>query len=1155
MVHLRNHFTVLSSDPVEDDDILPPSSDPAPEAGSDLEPDSPTPCLPALHTLLQPVRKESEPETSPTEPQPQRIYWWNVHGSSVLPMEPLSPVKASARASNNFIFTPRTERVFKTQQAQLKRRKTLELQKATTQTEAEAKHAAEVEREKLAQIALEKEKLLRERFFDKVLDNMSDCKATVHEWVTSLVTATASVEAQAITSSGILSKAKKVVNEQYVLGYSLAGLRGMAPIAFRVFDMFSTTQRQRRQNTAAGLCRKELLCGSAALSLLKGFSQYNNFAQSIHSAYLATTGTPRQHFAVFGALGAALGYTMVILKGVKAAPASERQSLQSQRQMLLHQIVLLTSKIQDTVAEPAETAPLNNSESESGSSDDEDYSDMPGLVPIGGRCYRRKRHPKHKKKTDKSKAEKKKIKICKKARAPELLTTLSDTCGTTSRAITATGLFAVVYDNINMMVQPIIEKYPGRSAGKPIPSAKAQTSEENYQFSLDDSTGANPYAPFKSKMDWEIAKWVKLRGSGSTAFTDLLQVEGVRESLDLSYGTSAQLNKIIDEKLPGRPKFTRSEVAVNGEVFYLYSRDILESVCALWGDTDFAPYLFVAPERHYIDKDKTIRMYHNMHTGKWWWSTQEAVEKDNPGATIIPIIISSDKTQLTVFGNKTAYPVYMTIGNIPKEIRRKPSRRGYVLLGYLPTSHMKNDAGTLGIPLTSGDGVTRRGHPIYAEQVLVTAVKTGECPTCEVPHDELGEDSVFPLRDLESILAVLDMLDDGPAIYAQACAEAGIKPIYHPFWEGLPYTNIFQAISPDILHQLYQVGFRIFRVLPARNLGVREDFKLPKLHSCGHYIMYIKLFGTTNNYNTEYTERLHIDLAKDAYRSTNFKDEFPQMTLWLERKEKIYRHEKYIQWRLDGCPSPPVMDDLPPGIVYERKLKMTKHPTLKSVWLTHLVTDYGATFFQDALARYVIHLNYPQLSRPQIEACSQATALSFNTIPVFHRIKFTTQDPYTACEPEDLVVDSIHVQPTKLLKNGEQLPARFDTALVNEGAGGMTGYRVAQVRVIFSLRPSDIQILFLPSIRTPKYLACVEWFTPFTQPEPDHLMYKVTRHLEDGDQLASIIPVTNIRRSVHLLPKFGPVAPPEWKSGTVLDDCKYFFVNSMTDRHIYTTLF
>jgi hypothetical protein len=37
-------------------------------------------------------------------------------------------------------------------------------------------------------------------------------------------------------------------------------------------------------------------------------------------------------------------------------------------------------------------------------------------------------------------------------------------------------------------------------------------------------------------------------------------------------------------------------------------------VRALFGDTDFAPYLFVVPERHYADQDRTIRLYHNMHT-------------------------------------------------------------------------------------------------------------------------------------------------------------------------------------------------------------------------------------------------------------------------------------------------------------------------------------------------------------------------------------------------------------------------------------------------------------------------------------------------------------------------------------------------------------
>ncbi|KAJ6537053.1 hypothetical protein B0H19DRAFT_1382817 [Mycena capillaripes] len=810
--------------------------------------------------------------------------------------------------------------------------------------------------------------------------------------------------------------------------------------------------------------------------------------------------------------------------------------------------------------------------------------------------------------------------------------------------------------------KPIVVKYPGNTAGKPISTTRDPTSEKVYESALKDCTSSNPYAPFTSKMDWEVAKWAKLRGAGSTAFSDLLNIEGVRESLDLSYGNSVQLNQIIDQKLPGRPKFVRSEVIVNGEAFHLYSRDILECVRALWGDSDFAPYLRSACITTCIPEG----------------SGGTAVEKDYPGATIIPIIISSDKTQLTVFGNKTAYPVYMTLGNIPKEIRRKPSRRGYVLLGYLPTSKMKNIKnksarrrilanvfhacmafilaplkvpGVHGMPVTSGDGVTRRGHPIYAtfvgdypEQCLVTAIKTGECPTCEAPRDELGEETEFPLRDLENILAALDTLDEGPAVYAKACAEAGIKPIYRPFWEGLPYTNIFRSISPDILHQLYQgivkhliswlkavcgeaeIDARCRRLPPNHNirlfmngisdlnrvtgkehdqisrfilgiivdiqlpnnlpssrliaavrgvldfvhlaqypmhtsetlshladglrrfhanksifvdLGVRPDFNLPKLHNCGHYPMHIKLF--------------------DAYRSTNFKDEFPQMTLWLERKEKIFRHEKYIQWRLDGCPAPPTVEPLPPGVVYERRLKMTKHPTLKAVKINALIADYGAYSFRDALARFIVQFNNPTLTRAQIETQSGSVALHFNRVPVYHRIKFITENPYTAGGPEDSVVDSIHVQPAKATRSGKELPGRFDTALVNDGSGGLTGvggYRVGQVRVVFSLKPHHIQGLFARGVSPPRHLAYVEWFSAFTpQPEPHHLMYKVKRSLKDGDRMASIVPVANIRRSVHLFPKFGPVAPPHWTSANVLEECPTFFVNCFSDRHIYTTLY
>jgi hypothetical protein len=49
------------------------------------------------------------------------------------------------------------------------------------------------------------------------------------------------------------------------------------------------------------------------------------------------------------------------------------------------------------------------------------------------------------------------------------------------------------------------------------------------------------------------------------------------------------------------------------------------------------------------------------------------------------------------------------------------------------------------------------------------------------------------------------------------------------------------------------------------DLGVRENFNIPKLHSLTHYTQSIQLFGTTDNYNTEQSEWLHIDFAKDAY--------------------------------------------------------------------------------------------------------------------------------------------------------------------------------------------------------------------------------------------------------------------------------------------------
>jgi hypothetical protein len=115
---------------------------------------------------------------------------------------------------------------------------------------------------------------------------------------------------------------------------------------------------------------------------------------------------------------------------------------------------------------------------------------------------------------------------------------------------------------------------------------------------------------------------------------------------------------------------------------------------------------------------------------------------------------------------------------------------------------------------------------------------------------------------------------------------------------------------------------------------------------------------------------------------------------------------------------------------------------------------------------------------------------------------------------------------------------------------------MAQVRVVFTLTDRALSSLFSSAFRPPRHLAYVEWFTPFKDaPEPNHRMYKISRSLSDGERVASIIPVSDICRSVHLIPKCGPIIPREWTSAMVLDDSSFFFVSPFLDRHTYLTVY
>jgi hypothetical protein len=225
-------------------------------------------------------------------------------------------------------------------------------------------------------------------------------------------------------------------------------------------------------------------------------------------------------------------------------------------------------------------------------------------------------------------------------------------------------------------------------------------------------------------------------------------------------------------------------------------------------------------------------------------------------------------------------------------------------------------------------------------------------------------------------------------------------------------------------------------------LEIRQHFNIPKLHAIVHYLTAIRALGSTDGYNTESPERLHIEYAKDGYRASNKRHYIEQMAVWLQRREAIWMKESYLMWLEnkvapsdgdgDGDESDDNNENDSTTTTIEvnnflsttstlRYYTLAKKAPFPNTPVDKLMNDYGAVDFIPALTTF-LRENLPQC---------KMTPNEFDRFDVFKQIIITLpRNFYLSNQSRTSRLRSTPAVKSKGRKPGT--PGHFDTALIGE---------------------------------------------------------------------------------------------------------------------------
>ncbi|KAG1878544.1 hypothetical protein C8R48DRAFT_745211 [Suillus tomentosus] len=361
-----------------------------------------------------------------------------------------------------------------------------------------------------------------------------------------------------------------------------------------------------------------------------------------------------------------------------------------------------------------------------------------------------------------------------------------------------------------------------------------------------------------------------------------------------------------------------------------------------------------------------------------------------------------------------------------------------------------------------------------------------------------------------------------------------------------------------------------------------DNWYILKIELMHNIVPSIRNTGVTMQWSVDATEHAHITEIKDPARSSNNNNYDSQICRHLDRMDKCRRFDLAtslldLRLRTNLDQHVNVNDDIVDSDVDDDNdnddLPADLLATVKCPGYARPITDYFAmakvlqrrevgtvplplrTFVVGSIADFLCREDTHGYDH--VHPLGGARRSGFNTSLPFDKLQIWFKLRLQDTEFHN----TTNARPAQTLNCAPPFDiwtfGRYDTVILNNEDGyswpadGLRGHIIAQIRLI--LRP--IRKTGTQEVWKDRFLTYVQRFTSNSKCEPAMQLHLLKRaKWSNGIRIGDVIPVTQLRAPVNVVPRFGASADPRLTQYNSMEHASEFWLNKYWDKNLFFPL-